>query len=129
MKNLLLGFSFAAVGVMVAASNAACEQADPERLPDGSIKVEGRERLEWEQAGPSLDTVNGYRYVAVVGRDAHDLKDVKCAAKPAGDGFVCRGPLPPLTPGIHQVWIIAVATDDKRVLVSRWNPPLTLVKQ
>ena len=128
MTRVLLGLALTAAGVTAAASSAACEQVEPKPASD-AIRVEGHERLQWDQAGPSLDVVKSYRYVAVVGRQPNDLKRVTCAAKPSGDGFICSGELPPMAGGVHQVWVLAVATDDKRVLVSRWAPPLTVEKQ
>ena len=125
---MVLGLALTFVGVTTAASSAACDQVEPKPASD-AIRVEGHERLQWDQTGPSLDVVKGYRYVAVVGRQPHDLKRVACAARPSGDAFVCSGELPPMGVGVHQVWVLAVATDDHRVLVSRWGPPLTLEKQ
>ena len=129
MRTVLFGLMVAAAGLTLAASSAACDQAEPANSPADVIRVEGTERLQWDQAGPSLDAVKSYRYVAVVGRRPSDLKAVTCAANPAGDGFVCTSELPPMTSGVHQVWVLAVATDDTRVLVSRWAAPLIIQKQ
>ena len=129
MRRALLSLTLALVGMTVVASSAACEQAERAKPPEGAIRVDGHERMQWDQAGPSLDAVKGYRYVAVVGRRPSDLKNVSCTAKPSGDGFVCTSELPQMTSGVHQVWVIAVATDQSRVLVSRWTSPLTLDKQ
>ena len=126
MTRVLTGVVLA---VVVAVSSVACGQAAPATSAQGATSVEGSERLQWDQAGPSLDVVKSYRYVAVVGRRPSDLKNVACAAKPSGDGFTCTSELPQMTRGVHQVWVLAVTTDDKRVLVSRWDTPLTLDKQ
>lgn len=140
----LAGLSIAAVALSVAASSAACQRGTPPRsaaasTPDPradaskpaakAIAIDGHERLQWEQAGPSLDQVKSYRYMAVVGRRPSDLTGVTCAAKPSGGAFLCSSDLPPMTPGVHLVWVIAVARDGTRVLVSHWAPPLTLQKR
>jgi hypothetical protein len=137
----LAGLSIA-VALSAVASIAACERGAQSRSADaatrdrrtqadapGRIVVDGHERLQWEQAGPSLEEIKRYRYMAVVGRRPSDLKNVTCAPQRSGGAFLCSSALPPMTRGVHQVWVIAVATDGKRVLVSRWEPPLTLQKR
>lgn len=126
MTRVLPGIVLA---VTVAASTVACDRAETATSPQGATRVDGAERLQWDQAGPSLDVVKSYRYVAVIGRRPSDLKNVNCAAKASGDGFTCTSELPEMARGVHQLWVVAVATDDKRVLVSRWDAPLTLDKQ
>ena len=126
----LAGLSIAAMAWSAVASIAACERAVvPEAQAEGAIVVTGEERLQWDQAGPSLEAVRSYRYMAVVGRRPSDLTKVACTAKPSGGGFLCSSELPPLASGVHQVWVIAVVRDGERVLVSRWETPLTLQKR
>ena len=125
------GASVAVLAVLLAAFTAACQRptSAQDATAAGAIAVDGSERLQWDQAGATLQEVQGYSYVAVIERRPAELKNVVCAANPSGGGFVCTSEMPALPRGVHRVWIVALLRDGNRVLVSRWTPPLTLHKR
>jgi hypothetical protein len=97
--------------------------------PAEPVALDGKERLEWDQAGKSLDEVRNMRYMAVIGQMARDVQDVRCEAKTPSGPFVCSGQLPEITHGVHQLRLIAVLKDGQKNLISRWSAPLAVEKR
>ena len=101
----------------------------PQRPAPGATTVTGQERLEWDQAGPSLAEVSAYHYVAVVGFQRVDMEDVKCAARKPKEPFVCSAMLPPLQPGNQLLRVIAARREGGRDLAGPWSRPLLVFRQ
>lgn len=97
--------------------------------PAEPVALDGKERLEWDQAGTSLEQVRKMRYMAVIGQMARDVQDVRCEAKTPGGPFVCSGLLPEITHGVHQLRLIAILKDGDKNLTSRWSAPIAIEKR
>ena len=93
------------------------------------VRLEGEERIAWDQEGKTLDEVKGFRYMAVIGQIPRDVEDVRCEAKSPQGPFSCSGKLPPIANGIHELRLIAVAKDGPKNLISRWSKPLLVEKR
>jgi hypothetical protein len=102
----------------------------PQNPAPGAIKVSGTERLQWEQDGKSLEQVRRWRYVAVVGLARRNMRDVTCEGPRVPKGpFVCRGLLPALEPGNHQLRVVAIEDRAGRELASPWSRPILVFKE
>ena len=102
----------------------------PQDPAPGAIKVNGGERLQWEQEGASLEQVRGWRYMVSVRLARRDMKDVKCEAPKGPKGpFVCSGILPPLDQGNTQLRVVAIDEKGGRELTSAWSRPILVFKQ
>lgn len=93
------------------------------------VQLDGQERVAWDQAGLSLEEVQRFRYMAVVGQIPRDVEDVRCEAKEPKGPFLCSGRLPPIASGVHEVRLIAVAKDGPKNLISRWSAPIVVQKR
>ncbi|HET7695329.1 MAG TPA: hypothetical protein VFK57_06440 [Vicinamibacterales bacterium] len=111
-------------------SPALAQSESPRRSGPEPARLDGQERVEWDQAGKSLAEVQGFRYMAVIGQWPRDVEDVRCEARGAAGGpFVCSGKLPPIPHGVHQLRLIAVAKDGPKNLISRWSAPVLVEKR
>ena len=107
---------------------------EPPRPPQdpapGAIKLTGGERLQWEQDGKSLEQVQKWRYVVVVGIGRREIKNVKCRAGKAPAGpFVCSGDLPDLEHGNHRLRVVAIDHAGGRDWASPWSRPILVFKE
>jgi hypothetical protein len=133
-----------ALGLIAAAEGiGACRRVESARAQgDGSggsrtgsgtvsdpVQLDGQERVAWDQTGASLEEVQRFRYMAVVGQIPRDVEDVRCEAKEPKGPFVCSGRLPTIARGVHEVRLIAVAKDGPKNLVSRWSAPIVVQKR
>ena len=121
-----------ALGLFAVAATAACRQGNAQARTGGpaAAHLDGQERVEWDQAGKSLEQVNAFRYMAVIGQIPRDITDVRCTAKAPDGPFVCSGKLPEQIPkGVHQLRLIAVAKDGPKNLISRWSAPILVEKR
>ncbi len=132
-----LGLIAAAEGMgacrRVESARAQGERSGGSRTGTGTVsdpvQLDGQERVAWDQEGPSLEKVQRFRYMAVVGQIPRDVEDVRCEAKAPKGPFVCSGRLPPIARGVHEVRLIAVAKDGPKNLISRWSAPMVVEKR
>jgi len=102
----------------------------PQDPAPGAIRLTGNERLEWEQDGKTLEDVQRWHYVVMVGLARRDMKDVKCEPSKGPKGpFVCSGILPSLEQGNHQLRVIAIDVKNGRELASPWSRPILVFRQ
>jgi glucose/arabinose dehydrogenase len=106
-----------AVVIALMSVGGASSAQDPGGGPGpGTTTVSGGERLTWDQVAPSETEVRTYRYVAYIDGEPVDLSGVTCSRAAVSDaGFVCSAPLPPLTPGQHDIAVSAYVNQVDRL--------------
>jgi hypothetical protein len=88
------------------------EPPPPTAAPPPEFTIRGGERLAWEQPAASSDALTGLSFRLYVDGVQSGLADAGCVTTQAGaDGFECQSSLPPLDPGVHTVWLVALAPD------------------
>jgi hypothetical protein len=118
----------AVLGMAACRRDTALAQTGDAHAP-APARLDGEERIAWDQEGKTLDEVKGFRYMAVIGQIPRDVEDVRCDAKSPQGPFTCSGKLPPIPNGIHELRLIAVAKDGPKNLISRWSKPLLVEKR
>ena len=112
----------------------ACKRRDetpappntPPETPDG-IVVNGSERIGWDQAVPSGSAVQSYSFAALVGGTRNALAGAQCVPQQS-EQWACSAPLPPLTPGRHEVRLVALRQVGDAQLESAPSRALVLVR-
>lgn len=79
------------------------------------------DRLGWTQ---SADQIDLFTFAIVVDWQRSALAGHSCA--PSNGAFECEAPLPALTPGVHEIRLIAVRTEDGVAAESAPSEPLTI---
>jgi len=98
---------------ILAMAVSGCEDDDPSSssvpsVPAGPAPVTGRERVAWDQPGPSLDAVRGYTFNAFVDSAMAGALSADCSGNAGSSGYTCVAPLPRLSPGAHVLTIQAM---------------------
>ena len=88
----------------------------------------GSERLAWDQELIPESNVRDYRFEAYLDGARVSLPGVTCTAQPAGVYADCAAPLPPMSPGNHQLRIVAIRQVGPAAYESVRSGPLLLVK-
>jgi glucose/arabinose dehydrogenase len=97
---------------------AACGDDTPETppsdpgtsVPPGTEKINGTERLGWDQQASSFEELATFGYLIYVESTASDILGVSCSATPGPSGYACTGRLPPMTAGQHTLSMSAYIT-------------------
>lgn len=79
------------------------------------------DRLGWTQ---SADQIGLFTFAIVVDGQRAPLAGHRCT--PSNGAFECEAPLPGLTPGVHEIRLIAVRTDGGVKAESVPSEPLTV---
>jgi hypothetical protein len=75
------------------------------------IPVRGVERLGWTQDLPGAAAVEGYRFVALVDGVQRRLLNARCTGTRNSTQYECEASLPLLSPGGHQIAVMALDPD------------------
>jgi glucose/sorbosone dehydrogenase len=75
------------------------------------IPVRGVERLGWTQDLPGAAAMASYRFVALVDGVQRRLLNARCTGTRNGTQYECEASLPPLSPGGHQIAVMALDPD------------------
>lgn len=95
-----------------------------------ATRVNGSERIGWDQRAPSLPVLQSYTFIANVDGLRTDLPDARCETEPGSDGqFACSAPLPRLSTGLHAFRVLTVVRREGRPVTSPASPMLLLLKQ
>ena len=90
------------------------EPPSEEPAPPPEFTVRGSERLAWDQAVATYDEVTGLAFQIYVDSVPRALDGVSCARTVGASGVECQAPLPPLTPGLHTLWVSALSAEPGR---------------
>ncbi len=80
--------------------------ADTPRDPE-PLRIDGSERLAWTQTASDQAELISLRYAAYVDGTRSELCDSLCASSQAETGFECSSSLPPMSPGVHKIELVA----------------------
>lgn len=100
-------------GAVLAAVVSACDGgALPVPVPappaGGAVPITGSERLAWSQPASIFAALQDYRFDLFVDGVSTTLSDARCVENRATGVHACTAPLPPLTPGRHELQLGAV---------------------
>ncbi len=85
-----------------------------EPAPPPEFTVRGGERLAWDQAVATYDEVTGLAFHIYVDSVPRALDGVSCSPVVGASGVACHAPLPPLSPGVHTLWMSALSPEPGR---------------
>ena len=79
-----------------------------DRATDPALqRIDGSERLGWTQTAFDREEFSWLRYAAYVDGVRSELCDSLCAAGQAETDFECSSSLPPMSPGVHKIELVA----------------------
>ncbi len=90
---------------------------DDEDIPPEppEIIVRGTERLAWDQPAEAPEELAGVGFLVYIDGFPQSLAGASCASTAGPDGVECQAPLPPLSQGLHTLWVSALSADDVRL--------------
>ena len=94
---------------------------DPPRGP-APQQISGTERIGWTQTASGPAEVIALRYAAYVDGTRSELCDSSCAAGQAETAFECSSSLPPMSPGLHTIELVAYFAGFESLESARSSP-------
>ena len=89
---------------------AACGEKKPQTpptpdpgTPAGTEKVNGTERIGWDQQAGSTEELATFRYLIYVDANATEAQEASCTTTPGPTGYACSAKLPPMSAGQHAL--------------------------
>ena len=82
--------------------------------PPPEFTVRGTERLVWDQAVATYDEAVALAFQIYVDSIPRAFDGVSCARTVGPAGVECQAPLPPLTIGLHTLWVSALSAEPGR---------------
>ena len=98
----------------------ACRRGDGPQAPttdssNTSVRVNGTEKVVWDQTAKDATQLARYRYLAYVDDEAPiELVGVTCEPATGTGSFTCSGPLPKMGAGRHRLQLAAEEADNQK---------------
>ena len=92
-----------------------------------SIVPGSQQKIAWDQAAPDLATAQGYSYTVSDSGVALAVESPVCTNSPTAGVFICKTPVPALTPGAHSLVVKTSTMIDGTLIESPPSVPLAVV--
>jgi hypothetical protein len=107
--------------VIGACTAAGCGRGNPapQAPSTGSsntpVRVNGTEKVVWDQIANDANQLSRYRYILFVDDVPVDLAGARCGTTASASGtFPCTAPLPRMQPGPHRLQLAVEETDKEK---------------
>jgi hypothetical protein len=121
----------AVLGALLLLSLGSCGRTNsgnaPSPQPEPGTRVNGSERLAWDQPTLSGTEVTDYQFAAYVDNVRVPLTNVVCGGEAGENGHPCTSDLPSLTLGRHTIAIVAIRVAEQE-LESPRSPALVVTR-